>query len=614
MRGYNPLLPREIFPIGKETESEEIMYKTHRCGELCAEQVGKEVTLAGWIDRWRDHGGVIFLDVRDRWGVIQVTANPVLSASAHRSASELRNEFVVQIRGVVRRRPAGMENPNLKTGEVEVEASEVITLNPALTPPFNINEDVPVDENVRLKYRYLDLRRDRLQRNLVLRHKTVKFMRDYLDPLGFVEVETPILFKTTPEGARDYLVPSRVHPGCFYALPQSPQQLKQLLMVAGVERYFQIARCFRDEDQRGDRQPEFTQLDLEMSFIHRDDILDVTEGLFTAMIPSVAPWKKILHTPFPRMSWSEAINRYGVDKPDLRFGMELWDLGSVFAKSEFKVFQDALAKGGVIKGIVVPGCAEYSRKDIDDLTAFAREQGGKGLATVAFTRDAVKGSVAKFVSSAEADALRKQTGASDGDLVLLVADEAMTANKVLGALRMLFRDRLNLAEKDKIAFAWVVDFPMFHWNEEEKRWEAEHHPFTMPKEADLSKIDSDPGSVISDAYDLVCNGFELASGSIRIHRKDIQQKIFERLGMSEEEIRAKFGHLLEAFEYGAPPHGGIAPGIDRLVMVLADEPNIREVIAFPKNQQAMDVMAGAPSPADPRQLKELHIRVTDGGR
>ncbi|MGD0808053.1 MAG: aspartate--tRNA ligase, partial [Anaerolineales bacterium] len=405
------------------------MYKTIRCGEVRTEDVGKEVTLAGWVDRWRDHGGVIFLDVRDRWGVVQVTANPALSAQAHKAASEARNEFVIQIRGFVRRRPAGMENPNLETGEVEVEAREVVILNPSLTPPFNINEDAPVDENVRLKYRYLDLRRQRLQRNLVLRYKVTKFMRDYLDARGFIEVETPILFKTTPEGARDYLVPSRVHPGCFYALPQSPQQLKQLLMVAGVERYFQIARCFRDEDQRGDRQPEFTQLDLEMSFIHRDDVLDTVEGLFTELIPAVAPWKKIFQQPFPRLSWTEAMERYGVDKPDLRFGMELRDAGAVFAKSEFKVFQDALKSGGVIKCIVAPGCAAYSRKDVDDLTAFAREQGAKGLATVAYTGEGVKGSVSKFVSADEAEALRKITGAAEGDLVLLVADKKTIANQ-----------------------------------------------------------------------------------------------------------------------------------------------------------------------------------------
>jgi aspartyl-tRNA synthetase len=578
---------------------------------LRAGDVGREVTLAGWVDRWRDHGGVIFLDVRDRWGVVQATANPALAADAHAAAAKLRNEFVVQIRGIVRRRPAGMENPNLATGEVEVESRTVEVLNPALTPPFNINEETPVDENVRLKYRYLDLRRERMQKNLMLRHRITKFMRDYLDARGFIEVETPILFKTTPEGARDYLVPSRVHPGCFYALPQSPQQLKQLLMVAGVERYFQIARCFRDEDQRGDRQPEFTQLDLEMSFVHRDDVLDLLEGLFTELIPAVAPQKKIRATPFPRLSWNEAMDRYGIDKPDLRFGLELADASGVFAGSGFKVFQEVLKAGGVIKCLTAPGCAGYSRKEVDDLTAFAQEQGGKGLATVAYTGEGVRGNVSKFVSAGEAAALRALTGAKDGDLVLLAADERPTANRVLGALRLLLRDRLNLADKDQIALAWVLDFPMFHWNAEEKRWEAEHHPFTMPKEADLPKLETDPGAVLSDAYDLVINGIELGSGSIRIHRRDIQQKIFERIGLTPDEIRGRFGHLLEAFEYGAPPHGGMAPGIDRLAMVLADEPNIREVIAFPKNQQAMDVMADAPSPADPGQLKELHIRLAE---
>jgi aspartyl-tRNA synthetase len=587
------------------------MYKTIRCGDLRAGDVGREVTLAGWVDRWRDHGGVIFLDVRDRWGVVQATANPALAADAHAAAAKLRNEFVVQIRGIVRRRPAGMENPNLATGEVEVESRTVEVLNPALTPPFNINEETPVDENVRLKYRYLDLRRERMQKNLMLRHRITKFMRDYLDARGFIEVETPILFKTTPEGARDYLVPSRVHPGCFYALPQSPQQLKQLLMVAGVERYFQIARCFRDEDQRGDRQPEFTQLDLEMSFVHRDDVLDLLEGLFTELIPAVAPQKKIRATPFPRLSWNEAMDRYGIDKPDLRFGLELADASGVFAGSGFKVFQEVLKAGGVIKCLTAPGCAGYSRKEVDDLTAFAQEQGGKGLATVAYTGEGVRGNVSKFVSAGEAAALRALTGAKDGDLVLLAADERPTANRVLGALRLLLRDRLNLADKDQIALAWVLDFPMFHWNAEEKRWEAEHHPFTMPKEADLPKLETDPGAVLSDAYDLVINGIELGSGSIRIHRRDIQQKIFERIGLTPDEIRGRFGHLLEAFEYGAPPHGGMAPGIDRLAMVLADEPNIREVIAFPKNQQAMDVMADAPSPADPGQLKELHIRLAE---
>jgi len=588
------------------------MYKTHTCGELRAAHVGQTVTLAGWVHTRRDHGGLIFLDLRDRWGITQVVANPETSPAAHEAVSKVRNEFVVMATGVVRQRPTGNENPRLATGEIEIEVRSLEILNPCKVLPFLVNEDEVTDEQVRLKYRYLDLRRERMQRNLLLRHKVVKFMRDYLDQQGFIEVETPILFKTTPEGARDYLVPSRIHPGCCYALPQSPQQLKQLLMVAGVERYFQIARCFRDEDQRGDRQPEFTQLDLEMSYVHRDDVLALVEGLYTAMLPAVAPHKRIV-TPFPRLSYREAMARYGTDKPDLRFGMELYDVGGVLAKSEFKVFRGALASGGVVKCLAAPGCAGYTRKEVDDLTTVAKEQGAKGLATLALTAEGVKGTAAKFVSEAEVAELQKVTGAKQGDLILFIADAAAVANKTLGALRLWFRDKLNLADKDLMVFAWVMDFPMFKWDEELKRWDAEHHPFTMPQLDDLDKFSTDPGAILSDAYDMVCNGYEMASGSIRIHRRDIQHQVFELLGVSEDDIQRKFGHMLEAFEYGAPPHGGLAPGVDRLVMLLADEPNIREVIAFPKNQAAMDVMAGAPSPADARQLAELHIRVVEEG-
>ncbi len=583
------------------------MYRTHTCGELRPAHIGQTVTLAGWVHRQRDHGGITFIDLRDRYGIVQIVANP--SDPKVAVIQSARAEWVLQVKGVVRHRPEGAENPNLPTGDIEVEVQECEVLNPAKPLPFLVNKDEEVDESVRLKYRYLDLRRERMQRNLILRHKVVKFIRDYLDQQGFIEVETPILFKTTPEGARDYLVPSRVHPGMFYALPQSPQQLKQLLMVSGVDRYFQIARCFRDEDLRGDRQPEFTQLDLEMSFVQRDDVLNMVEGLFTAMIPAVAPHKRLLSSPWPKLTYREAVERYGTDKPDLRFGMELHDCSAIFANSSFMVFQNTLKNGGVIKCIVAPGCAEYTRKEVDDLTTFAKEQGAKGLATLALTAEGVKGTAQKFITPSEVEALQALTGAKTGDLVLFIADTREVANKTLGALRLLFRDRLKLADKDVLAFAWVVDFPMFEWNEEEKKWDAAHHPFTMPKMEDLDKFDTDPASILSDAYDMVCNGYEMASGSIRIHRRDIQFKIFQLLGLKEEDIQRKFGHMLEAFEYGAPPHGGMAPGIDRLVMLLADEPNIREVIAFPKNQAARDLMADAPSPATEKQLQELHIRV-----
>lgn len=585
------------------------MYRTHLCGELRASHAGQTVTLSGWVNRRRDHGGVAFFDLRDRAGLVQITINPDLPKETLDLVTGVRGEWVLQIEGVVQKRPEGMANPKMETGEVEVIAKNVTVLNASKTPPFMVNTDADLpDENMRLKYRYIDLRRERLTKNMVLRHKVIKFMRDYLDAQGFIEIETPIMFKATPEGARDYLVPSRIYPGQFYALPQSPQQLKQLLMVAGMDKYFQIARCFRDEDLRGDRQPEFTQLDLEMSYVHRDDVLALVEGLFTEMIPAVAPHKKLFSSPWPKFSYKEVLERFGSDKPDLRFGMELIDVTDVLAKSEFKVFQSALEAGGVIKCIVAPKSAEMSRKELDALTEVAKTFGAKGMPAVAITAEGVKGSAAKFFKEEELTALKEKTGAGVGDLIVFASDARAVVNKTLGGLRLWFRDKLDLADKSMMAFAWVVDFPFFAFNEETQAWESEHHPFTMPKMEDLPKFDTNPGEVYSEAYDMVCNGYETASGSIRIHRRDIQMKMFQMLGLSDEEIKTKFGHMLEAFEYGAPPHGGMAPGIDRLVMLLADEPNIREVIAFPKNQNGRDVMADAPSEVEPKQLKELHIK------
>ncbi|MBP7690044.1 MAG: aspartate--tRNA ligase [Thermoflexales bacterium] len=584
------------------------MYKTHNCGELRLTHVGQTVKLAGWMHKRRDHGGLIFIDLRDRSGLVQITIDPG-NPAAYDVADKSRAEYVLQITGTVRARPDGLANPNLPSGEIEVIAEAIEVLNASKAPPIPLDDDgTKTTETLRLKYRYLDLRRQRLQKNLILRHKVIKFIRDYMDEQGFIEIETPMLIKSTPEGARDYVVPCRVQPGKFYALPQSPQQLKQLLMVAGYERYFQIARCFRDEDLRGDRQPEFTQLDLEMSFVERDDVLNLVEGLFTALVPATTPHKRIL-SPFPKLSHKEVMERFGIDKPDLRFGVELTELTDVLHGSEFKVFADTIGNGGAIKGLCAPGCATFTRKQIDEITELVKAQGPKGLVTLAYTADGVKGSAVKFLKEHEIAAIADRVGAKTGDLVCIVADKRAIANKALGLLRLDLRDRLDLAPKDLLAFGWVVDFPMFEWDEENKTWTFAHHPFTMPKEEDLPYLESDPGRVYSNAYDMVCNGYELASGSIRIHRRDIQTQIFKALGYSTDEMEHRFGHMLEAFDYGAPPHGGMAPGIDRLVMLMADEPNIREVLSFPKTASGSDLMFDAPSELDEKQLRELHIKL-----
>lgn len=584
------------------------MYKTNTCGELTAKDVGKTVTLAGWVHRRRDHGGLIFIDLRDRFGLTQVVFNPQTAPEAHRIGSETRNEYVLQVTGQVEKRPAGQENPNLATGEIEVYVADAKILNTAKVPPFVINKNEDVDETLRLTYRYLDLRRERMLKNLMLRHRVVKFMRDWLDARGFIEIETPILTKSTPEGARDYLVPSRMHPGEFYALPQSPQQFKQLLMVAGYERYFQIARCLRDEDLRADRQPEFTQLDLEMAFVEQEDVLNLVEELFIALVKVVAPERK-MKTPWSRLTYDEAMSKYGTDKPDLRFGMELTDVSDIAANSEFAVFKNALAGGGQVKAIRVPNCAEYTRRELDELIEMAKAKGAKGAVTMALRADGIHSPASKYMTPEEQNAYVERLDAQTGDLILFVADKPKVVNEALGALRKELGARLKLADANELAFAWVIDFPMFEWNENEKRWDAAHHPFTSPKPADMPLLDTDPGAVRANSYDMVCNGYEVASGSIRIHNRELQAKIFSLLKIDEERQQIRFGHMLEAFEFGAPPHGGMAPGIDRFVAILSGEDNIRDVIAFPKNQQAQDLMMHAPSDVDEDQLEMLHLQI-----
>jgi len=596
------------------------LLKTHSCGELRKEHVGVSVTLAGWVDRRRDHGGLIFIDLRDREGIVQVVFNPETSKSCHEIASEMRNEYVVRVSGEVALRPPGTENPKVPAGDIEVIAQNTDILNPSKTPPFYINEDIEVDESLCLKYRYLDLRRARLRKNLLLRHQAVKFIRDFLDARGFIEVETPILIKSTPEGARDYLVPSRLHPGKFYALPQSPQQLKQLLMVAGVEKYFQIARCFRDEDTRADRQPEFTQLDLEMSFVEEEDILNLLEELFTSMVETIKPELRMIK-PFPRLAYADAIERYGTDKPDLRFGLEIRDLSDIVASSNFSIFRSAIAEGGKVKGICAPGCGSYTRSQLDELNKFVQGFGAEGLVTISLgtsagslndlTLDRVRSGAAKFLTLDEVKQMAGHLGAGMGDLLLIIAGKPRLVNMALGELRREMGRRLNLAEPNLLVFAYIENFPLLRWDEKVGRWEPEHHPFTAPRDEDVPLLDNSPEKVRGKHYDMICNGYEIGGGSLRIYTSHLQRKIFKLLGYSDEEIEERFGHLLEAFEYGAPPHGGIAIGIDRIVMLLAGEENIREVIAFPKNQSAVDLTLNAPSLVTEEQLAELHLRLRD---
>lgn len=587
-------------------ESMQGLSRTHRCGELRLSHAGQEVVLMGWVARRRDHGGLIFVDLRDISGIVQVVFSPDMADAAFNKAETIRNEYVLAVRGRVVPRPAGTVNPQLPTGEVDVQASEVRILNTAKTPPFYIEDDIDVDENLRLRYRYLDLRRPEMQRALLLRHRAAKAVRDFLDGHGFLEIETPMLTRSTPEGARDYLVPSRVNPGRFYALPQSPQLFKQILMVAGYDRYFQIVRCFRDEDLRADRQPEFTQIDMEMSFVDVDDVIELTEQMIAHLCRETTGLE--VATPFPRLTYSEAMERFGSDKPDLRFGLELVDISDIARGCDFKVFRAAAEAGGLVKGINAKGCASFSRKEIDDLTAFAAIYKARGLAYLIITPEGIKSPIAKFFSEAELAAITRRLQAEPGDLLLFVADAPPVVHAALGALRTHLAARLNLIPPDTYRFVWVVDFPLLEYDEEEKRYVAMHHPFTSPREEDLPLLESEPGRVRARAYDLVLNGIEVGGGSIRIHRRDIQERMFAAIGLTPEEAREKFGFLLDAFEYGTPPHGGIAFGFDRLVMLLAGKKTIRDVIPFPKTQSATCLMTAAPGPATPAQLRELHIK------
>ena len=583
------------------------MRRTHHCNELGIEDEGAEVVLMGWVQRRRDHGGVIFIDLRDREGLTQVVFNPEVDAEVHAKAHVIRSEFVLGVRGQVTRRIEGMANPNLATGEIEILVNELKIFNAAKTPPFQIEDNIEVSENIRLAHRHIDLRRPQLQKNLILRHRTGAAVRQYLNDLGFIDIETPFLTRSTPEGARDYLVPSRVNPGQFYALPQSPQLFKQMLMISGFDRYYQIVRCFRDEDLRADRQPEFTQIDLEMSFVGEEDVMATAEGMMGAVFKEVLDLD--LTPPFPRLTYDEAVGRYGLDKPDTRFDLELKDVSDIVAGSGFKVFADVVAKGGIVKAINAKGCVDMTRREIDELTEFVAVYRARGLAYIKVREDQWQSPIAKFFTDEEKAALAQRLDMAPGDLVFFGADQPKVVNDSLGNLRNHLGAKLGLIDEGRFNFVWVTHFPLMEYDETEKRYQALHHPFTAPLEEDFDLLDEDPLQVRSRAYDLVLNGNEVGGGSIRIHRTDLQEKVFAALGMGPEDYQEKFGFLLSALESGAPPHGGIAFGLDRLAMLLCGQPSIRDLIAFPKTQKAACLLTGAPSDAAKAQLDELSLRV-----